>query len=255
MRIALLGYGKMGMAVEKVAIAKGHEIVYKVNLENAWDFMPVSLRKVDVAIDFSMPTAAVDNILKCFEAQIPIVVGTTGWYDQFDFIKDKCEKEGQSMVYSTNFSIGVNLFYKLNKIMASMMRHFDSYDVRLEEVHHTAKKDHPSGTALSLASHIMEEYKNKTKIKDRLIFGKDAEQPTQSAKPNELLIESYREGDVTGLHKVIYDSVIDTLEITHDAKSRYGFAKGALLAAEWVIGKKGLYTMDDILNLDEILKS
>lgn len=254
MRIALLGYGKMGMAIEKVAIAKGHEIVYKVNLENAYDFMPVSLKKVDVAIDFSMPTAAVDNILKCFEAQIPIVVGTTGWYDQFDQIKQQCEAEGQSLVHSTNFSIGVNLFYKMNKILASMMHHFDAYDVRIEEVHHTAKQDHPSGTALSLAKQIMDELPNKTTIKDRLLFGKDTDQPGQSAKPHELLIESYRQGDVTGLHKVIYESVIDSIEITHDAHSRYGFAKGALMAAEWIQGKKGIYNMDDILNLDEIIK-
>lgn len=251
MKIALLGYGKMGMAIEKIAVAKGHEIVYKVNLENAYDFMPLSLKNVDVAIDFSMPTAAVDNILKCFETKTPIVVGTTGWYDQFDEIKAKCLSEEQAMVHSTNFSIGVNLFYKINKVLASMMAHFDSYDVMIEEVHHTAKKDHPSGTALSLAGHIMDEIKSKTSIKDRLIFGKD--QPSQSAKPHELLIESYREGDVTGLHRVKYESMIDSIEITHDAKSRYGFAKGALLAAEWIVGKKGIYTMDDILNLDEII--
>lgn len=252
MKIALLGYGKMGMAIEKIAVAKGHEIVYKVNHGNSYDFMPVSLLNVDVAIDFSMPTAAVENILKCFESRVPIVVGTTGWYDQFDEIKSKCIHEGQSMVYSTNFSIGVNLFYKINKILASMMHHFDSYDVMIEEVHHTAKKDHPSGTALSLAKQLMDEFPDKTHIKSRLIFDKN--QPTQSTKPHELLIESYREGDVTGIHKVKYESVIDSLEITHDAKSRYGFAKGALMAAEWIIGKKGIYTMEEILNLDEIIK-
>lgn len=241
------------MAIEKIAVSKGHEIVYKVNLENAYDFMPVSLNNVDVAIDFSMPTAAVDNILKCFQTNTPIVVGTTGWYDQFEEIKSKCLKENQAMVHSTNFSIGVNLFYKLNKIMAAMMAHFDSYDVMIEEVHHTAKKDHPSGTALSLAAQIMSEIKDKTTIRDRLIFGPD--QPSQSLKPHELLIESYRKGDVTGLHRVRYESLIDTIEITHDAKSRYGFAKGALMAAEWIVGKKGIYTMDDILNLDDILKN
>ena len=136
-----------------------------------------------------------------------------------------------------------------------MMHHFDAYDVRIEEVHHTAKQDHPSGTALSMAKHIMDEFTDKTQIKDRLIFGKENHTPGQSAKPHELLIESYREGEVTGLHKVIYESVIDTIELTHDAKSRYGFAKGAVMAAEWIQGKKGIFTMDDILNLDEILKS
>ncbi len=252
MKIALLGYGKMGMAIEKIAMAKNHEIIYKVTLENAYDFMPLSLKNVDVAIDFSMPTAAVDNIHKCFEAGVPVVVGTTGWYDQLDEIKELAEKEGQALVYSSNFSVGVNLFYKLNKILASMMKNFDNYDVMIEEVHHTAKLDHPSGTALSLAKHVMAEYPQKTTIKDRLIFDKN--QPAQSAKAHELLIESYREGDVTGLHTVKYESVIDSIQITHDAKSRYGFAKGALMAAEWVIGKKGVYTMDDILNLDDFIK-
>ena len=137
MKIALLGYGKMGKAIEKVAEAKGHEIVYRVDLNNAFDFLPVSLQNVDVAIDFSMPTAAVDNILKCFEANVPIVIGTTGWYDQFDMIKDKCLNENQSVLYSSNFSIGVNIFYKVNKILAEIMKSHD-YDVMINETHHTA---------------------------------------------------------------------------------------------------------------------
>lgn len=244
MKIALLGYGKMGKAIEKIAEAKGHEIVYRVDLNNAFDFLPLSLQNVDVAIDFSMPTAAVDNILKCFEAKVPIVVGTTGWYDQFDVIKEKCQAEGQSMVYSSNFSIGVNIFYKVNKILAEIMKSQD-YDVMINEVHHTAKKDHPSGTALTLAKQIMEEIEKKEKIKDRLIF--DNETPSQSTKPNELLIESHREGEVMGDHTVRYENVIDIIEITHSAKSRYGFAKGAIMAAEWIVGKKGIYTIDDIL--------
>lgn len=247
MKIALLGYGKMGKAVEKIAIAKGHEVVYKVNLENSYDFMSVSLMNVDVAIDFSMPSAAVDNILKCFEAKVPIIVGTTGWYDQFDQIKEKCLNEGQAMVYSSNFSIGVNIFFKLNKLLAKMMSEHDDYDVMIEEIHHTEKKDHPSGTAITLANQIISENKNKTGYKDRLIFNENM--PSQSLKPHELLIESKRVGDVTGDHTVIYESLIDEIQITHKAKSRYGFAKGAVLAAEWIQGKKGLYTMEDILNL------
>lgn len=237
----------MGKAVEKIAIAKGHEIVHKVNLENAYDFMSVSLMNVDVAIDFSMPSAAVENILKCFEAKVPIVVGTTGWYDQIEMIKEKCLTEGQSMVYSSNFSIGVNIFYKVNKILAKMMNDHNDYDVMIEEIHHTEKKDHPSGTALTLAKQILAENKNKTDIKDRLIINDLL--PTQSTKPNELLIESRRIADVTGDHSVIYKSVIDEIEISHRAKSRYGFAKGAVLAAEWIQGKKGFYTMEDILQL------
>ncbi len=245
MKIALLGYGKMGKAIEKVAEAKGHEIVYRVDLNNAFDFLPVSLQNVDVAIDFSMPTAAVDNILKCFEANVPIVIGTTGWYDQFDMIKDKCLNENQSVLYSSNFSIGVNIFYKVNKILAEIMKSH-VYDVMINETHHTVKKDHPSGTALSLAKQIMNEIVKKEKIKDRLMF--DNQTPSQSTKPNELLIESHREGDVMGDHTVRYENVIDIIEIKHSAKSRYGFARGALLAAEWLVGKKGIYTLDDILN-------
>lgn len=237
----------MGKAVEKIAVAKGHEIVYKVSLENAYDFMPISLQNVDVAIDFSMPSAAVDNILKCFEAKVPIIVGTTGWYDQFDQIRDKCLNEGQSMVYSTNFSIGVNIFYKLNKILAKMMSDLADYDVMIEEVHHTEKKDHPSGTAITLAKHILAENPHKKDYKGRLIY--DDSTPSQSIKPDELLIEARRIGDVTGDHTVRYESVIDTIEISHFAKSRYGFAKGAVLAAEWIQGKKGLFTMEDILKL------
>jgi 4-hydroxy-tetrahydrodipicolinate reductase len=244
MKIALLGYGKMGKAIEKIAEAKGHEIVYRVDLNNAFDFLPLSLHNVDVAIDFSMPTAAVDNILKCFEAKVPIVVGTTGWYDQFEIIKQKCIEEGQSMVYSSNFSIGVNIFYKINKVLAEIMKSQD-YDVMINELHHTAKKDHPSGTALTLAKQIMDEIDKKEKIKDRLIF--DNETPSQSAKPNELLIESHREGEVMGDHTVRYENIIDIIEIKHSAKSRYGFAKGAIMAAEWIVGKKGIYTLDDIL--------
>jgi 4-hydroxy-tetrahydrodipicolinate reductase len=246
MKIALLGYGKMGKAIEKIAIAKGHEIVYRVDLDSAFDFLPLSLENVDVAIDFSMPTAAVDNILKCFEAKVPIIVGTTGWYDQFDAIKNKCLEEGQSMVYSTNFSIGVNIFFKINKILAQIMKKHD-YDVMINEVHHTAKKDHPSGTALTMAGQIMKEIDRKELIKERLIY--DNQTPSQSTKSNELLIESVREGDVMGDHLVRYENIIDIIEIKHSAKSRYGFAKGALLAAEWIIGKKGIYTLDDILQI------
>jgi 4-hydroxy-tetrahydrodipicolinate reductase len=237
----------MGKAVEKIAIAKGHEIVYKVNLENTFDFMAVSLTNVDVAIDFSMPSAAVDNILKCFEARVPIVVGTTGWYDQFDAIKEKCLQEGQSMVYSSNFSIGVNIFFKMNKLLAKMMNEYDEYDVMIEEVHHREKKDHPSGTAITLARQIIADNKNKTEYKDRLMYKQLM--PSQSLKPHELLIESRRIDDVTGDHTVKYESLIDEISLTHHARSRYGFAKGALLAAEWLQGKKGLFTMEDILNI------
>src|ERR1043166_371844 len=200
MKIALLGYGKMGKAVEKIALAKNHEIVYKVNFENTFNFMPVSLQNVDVAIDFSMPGAAVDNILKCFEVHVPIIVGTTGWYDQFDFIREKCINENQAMVYSSNFSVGVNIFFRINKLLANIMAKHGDYDVMIEEFHHTQKQDHPSGTALTLARQIMKDIKHKEKVNNRLVF--EHNQPVQSSKPHELLIESYREGDITGIHNV-----------------------------------------------------
>ncbi|MFI5221880.1 MAG: 4-hydroxy-tetrahydrodipicolinate reductase, partial [Bacteroidia bacterium] len=245
MKIALLGYGKMGKAVEKIAIAKGHQIVYKVNMGNAYDFIAMSLRNVDVAIDFSMPHAAVDNILKCFQAKVPIVVGTTGWYEQFDFIRDKCLNEEHTMVYSTNFSVGVNIFFKLNKLLAKIMDSYPDYDVRIEETHHTEKKDYPSGTALTMAKQILAENHHKTTHKGRLVMHEHL--PNQSVKPHELLIESKRFANVIGDHIVIYESVIDEIQLVHKAKSRYGYAKGAVLAAEWIQGKKGIFTMDDIL--------
>jgi 4-hydroxy-tetrahydrodipicolinate reductase len=194
-----------------------------------------------------MPDAAVENINKCFEAKVPLVIGTTGWYDQFDEIKKRCLTEQQSMVYSTNFSVGVNIFFKLNKILAKMMAEQEDYDVMIEEIHHTEKKDHPSGTALTLVNQILAESKIKDSYKGRLIYSENT--PSQSLKPNELLIESKRVADVTGDHFVKYESMIDGIEIRHVAKSRYGFAKGAVMAAEWLIGKKGIYTMEDILKL------
>jgi 4-hydroxy-tetrahydrodipicolinate reductase len=151
----------MGKAVEKIAEARGHEIVYKINLENAHNFLSISLKNVDVAIDFSMPTSAYDNIMKCFDAKVPVVVGTTGWYDQFDAVKARCESEGQSMIYSTNFSLGVNIFFKINKLLSRYMGQRNDYDVMIEEVHHTEKKDHPSGTAITLAKQILDNSSSK----------------------------------------------------------------------------------------------
>ena len=247
MRIALLGYGKMGKAVEQVALSKGHEITYKVNLENAHNFLSVSLENVDVAIDFSMPSTAYDNIIKCFEAHVPLVVGTTGWYDRFDEIKSRCIEEGQTLFYSTNFSLGVNFFFHINKVLAKLMSNHPEYDVRIEETHHKEKLDHPSGTAITLAKQILEESKIKNKWKGRLIY--DKEMPDQSLKPHEMLIESHREASVTGTHNIIYESMIDSIEIKHAASNREGFAVGAMLAAEWVVDKKGIFSMDDLLKL------
>lgn len=247
MRIALLGYGKMGKAVEKIAMDRGHEIVYKVNFENAHNFFPISLENVDVAIDFSMPTSAYDNILKCFEAKVPLVVGTTGWYDNFEEIRSRCIEEGQTLFYSTNFSLGVNIFFHINRVLAKLMKVHPEYDVKIEEIHHTEKVDNPSGTAITLAKQILVESKIKNKWRDRLIYEKEI--PSQSLKPNEMLIESKRVKDVAGIHTITYESLIDSIQITHSAKSREGFAIGAVMAAEWVIGKKGCFSMEDLLKL------
>lgn len=251
MRIALLGYGKMGKAVEKIAEARGHEIVYKINLENAHNFLSISLKNVDVAIDFSMPTSAYDNIMKCFDAKVPVVVGTTGWYDQFDAVKARCESEGQSMIYSTNFSLGVNIFFKINKLLSRYMGQRNDYDVMIEEVHHTEKKDHPSGTAITLAKQILDNSNTKKSWKGRLFFEHQHENvPMQSLQTDEMLIESQRIKDVPGDHTVIYSSANDSIVIKHTAVTRHGFAEGAVLAAEWIQGKKGLFTMEDLLKLD-----
>ena len=240
----------MGKAVERVAEAKGHEIVYRINLENAHNFLAISLKNVDVAIDFSMPTSAYDNIMKCFDANVPVVVGTTGWYDQFDAIKKRCMEEGQSMIYSTNFSLGVNIFFKINKLLARYMGQRNDYDVMIEEVHHTEKKDHPSGTGITLARQILDYSSTKKNWKGRLFFDKKDDVPMQSLQPDELLIESKRIKDVPGDHNVVYSSSNDTITIRHSAVTRNGFAEGAVLAAEWIIGKKGIYTMEDLLKLD-----
>jgi len=250
-RIALLGYGKMGKAVEKIAESRGHEIVYKINLENAHNFLAISLKNVDVAIDFSMPTSAYDNIMKCFDAKVPVVVGTTGWYDQFDAVKSRCESEGQSMIYSTNFSLGVNIFFKINKLLSRYMGQRNDYDVMIEEIHHTEKKDHPSGTAITLAKQILEHSKTKKRWKGRLFFEQQHDDiPMQSLQTDEMLIESKRIKDVPGDHTVTYSSANDSIIIKHSAITRQGFAEGAVLAAEWIQGKKGLFTMEDLLQLD-----
>ena len=233
MKIALLGYGKMGKVIERIALERGHEIVLKKDESNTFDGLSIA----DVAIDFSVPSAAVDNISNCFHANVPVVSGTTGWLEHFDEMVALCNEKQGGFISSSNFSLGVNIFFELNEYLAKIMSQFDSYKVTMEEIHHTQKLDAPSGTAISLAKGVIENsnYANWT---------------MDQAKNNEIHIEAKRIGDVPGTHTVTYDSIVDSIELKHTAHNREGFALGAVIAAEWLAGKKGIYTMKDVLNLE-----
>jgi len=237
MKLALLGYGKMGMEIEKLAQEKGDEIMLVIDDPEEWEQRLPELSLADVAIEFSTPSSVVDNIRLCFDAGVPIVVGTTGWHEQIEEIKAECLERGQSLFWAANFSIGVNIFFELNRKLASMMSNWPNYEISLEETHHVQKLDAPSGTAIVLANDIIRYHKQKEKWV--------RESPEH---PSDLGIRSYRIEDVTGTHKVIYESEDDLIEIIHAAKSRRGFALGAILAAEWLIGKRGFFEMREMLN-------
>lgn len=237
MKIALIGYGKMGKEIEAIALGRGHEVILKVTSENA-DFTLEELKKADVAIEFSRPETVINNIRSCFNANIPVIIGTTGWYGHLNTIRESCVAENQAMLYATNFSVGVNIFFELNKKLASMMNKHWSYNVIVEETHHTQKLDAPSGTAITLAEGILE----KLERKDKWIKG-------ESAVDNDLNIISHRRDNIPGTHIVRYSSAIDDIEIKHEAHNRKGFAFGAVIAAEWIQGKKGVFTMKDVLEL------
>ena len=232
MKIALLGYGKMGKVIERIALERGHEIVLKKDEFNTYD----GLATADVAIDFSVPTAAVSNISSCFNNNVPVVSGTTGWLEHFDEMIALCNEKQGGFISSSNFSLGVNIFFEVNEYLAKIMAQLDSYKVSMEEIHHTQKLDAPSGTAISLAKGVIENsnYTNWT---------------LNEANDKEIHIEAKRIGDVPGTHTVAYDSVVDSIEIKHTAHNREGFALGAVIAAEWLAGKKGIYSMKDVLNL------
>ncbi|NPA45481.1 MAG: 4-hydroxy-tetrahydrodipicolinate reductase, partial [Chlorobi bacterium] len=237
MRIALIGYGKMGKEIEKIAIERGHEIIFKFDITNNNEFTTDNLKKVDVAIEFTQPDSAYKNYLKCFEANIPVVSGTTGWLDNLPNIKSQCEGGKQTFFYASNFSLGVNLFFKLNKTLAQLMNKVEAYDVEISETHHTEKKDAPSGTAITLAEDIISNFnKKETWVKENAVNN------------SELVIHSYRKDKVPGLHTIKYESDVDYIEITHSAKSRKGFALGAVLAAEFTQKKSGFLTMNDLLD-------
>lgn len=234
MNIALLGYGRMGKTIEKIAEDRGHEVVLKVS--DDIDNHDLDGSKIDVAIDFSIPDAAFKNITTCFKNNIPVVSGTTGWLDHYEKAKKICNEENSAFIYASNFSLGVNVFFELNQKLAKMMQGLEDYSVEIEEIHHTQKLDAPSGTAISLAQQILEE---NSKLKGWQLDDADAD---------EIPIFAKREENVPGTHTVTYDSEIDKIEITHTAKSRQGFALGAVVAAEYLKDKSGIFTMKDVLS-------
>ena len=236
MKIALIGYGKMGKAIEEIALQKGYEIVLKINDENLADFTKENLLKCDVAIEFTNPESAVENMHICINAGVPVVCGSTGWVAQEDEIKKYCIEQNGALLYSSNFSIGVNIFFEINKRLAALMAGQKGYNVSIEETHHTQKKDAPSGTAITIAQQIISERSDKNNW---------TLNPAVSAE--EILIESKRIDPAPGTHQVRYTSAIDDIEIIHTAHSRKGFAAGALAAAEFIAGKKGIFSMSDVL--------
>ena len=244
MKIALLGYGKMGKAIEQIAIDRGHQILLRVDAESYENLTIYNLKKVDLAIDFSTPASVLNNIKLCFEAEIPLVVGTTGWYDHLNEIKNTCETGKKSFLYASNFSIGVNIFFHINKMLAAVMNRYSQYEVQIEEIHHTQKLDSPSGTAITMASDIVRCLDRKSEWINELIGNEKA----LTAKPEQLLIESHRIEDVPGTHTVIYSSEVDEIEIKHTAHSRTGFALGAVLASEWLYGRKGFYNITSMFD-------
>jgi 4-hydroxy-tetrahydrodipicolinate reductase len=244
MRIAILGYGKMGRIIEQFATERGHEIVLKVNVDNTEDLTVANLKKADVAIDFSTPDSALSNIELCFDAGVPVVVGTTGWYGHLQTVKNKCVEGNNTLLYASNFSIGVNVFFFVNKVLAKIMNRYPQYEVQVEEIHHTQKLDSPSGTAMTIAEGILSELDRKNEWVNELI-GSGEE---FIVKPDQLLIESHRIEDVPGTHTVIYSSEVDDIEFKHKAHSRAGFALGAVLAAEWLEDKTGFYNITDMFD-------
>lgn len=236
MKIALIGYGKMGHAIEEIARNKGHEIVLKVSIENVEDNTPDNIRKADAAIEFTGPHSAFDNIIRCLDAGVPVVSGSTGWLDRLEDVRNYCRRKNGAFLYASNFSIGVNIFFELNRRLAALMAPHPDYEVRITEIHHTEKKDAPSGTAISLAEQILEKIPRKkgwvNHISDNL---------------DELEILSERTDPAPGTHRIAYSSDIDTIEITHTAHNRRGFAMGAVLAAEFLRDKTGIYQMSDVL--------
>jgi 4-hydroxy-tetrahydrodipicolinate reductase len=238
MKIALIGYGKMGQMIEEVALQRGHQIVLKINIDNLGDYTKENISGADVAIEFTGPESAFENVKSCIDFAVPVVSGSTGWNNQLDEMKQYCRQQGGTFLHSSNFSIGVNIFFQANKLLAKLMTSLPDYEVTLKEVHHTQKKDAPSGTAVTLAEQVLENISRKNSWVNH---------PSQNKE--ELSIISERIDPAPGTHFVKYSSAIDDIEIIHTAHNREGFALGAVLAAETIAGKKGVFTMDDVLHL------
>ena len=236
MKLLILGYGKMGKAIEEIAEDRGHSIEHKININNTQALKFIDSDDIDVAIEFSQPDAAVDNIKYCLDNGIPCVSGTTGWLDRKEEIEAYCKEKDGAFFYASNFSLGVNLFFRLNQILADMMEQQPSYKAKLTEIHHTEKLDAPSGTAITLAEGLIDHLSSKTEWINE-----------PSDEENVLPIISKREPDVPGTHIISYTSDVDKIEIKHTAKSRTGFALGAVLVAEWLLDKKGVFSMDDFM--------
>jgi len=236
----------MGKIIEKIATDRKHEIVLKIDYDNINELTIENLQKADVAIEFTTPASVLSNINRCFEAGVPIVIGTTGWYDKLDEIKQQCEAGDSTLLYATNFSVGVNIFFHINKMLAKVMNNYPYYEVQVEEIHHTQKLDSPSGTGITIAEGIIENIDAKKGWTNILVA--DGKIDDENVKNDTLLIESYRMDSVPGTHTVIYDSEVDTIEFKHTAHNRNGFALGAVLAAEWLKDKKGFHSVNDMFN-------
>ena len=238
MNIGLIGYGKMGQAIEAIALQKGHHISLKIDLNNANELTATNLRQCDVVIEFTGPHSAVQNLKTCIDAGVPTVCGSTGWLEHWQEIKNLYEEKNGTLLYASNFSIGVNIFFELNKKLAQLMNGHSEYEVSMEEIHHTQKKDAPSGTAVTLAEQILESIKTKTHWVNQA-----------ATQPDELSIESKRIDPAPGTHSIKYHSEVDDIEIIHTAHSRKGFAAGAVMAAEFLQNKKGIFNMKDVLGI------
>ena len=240
MNIAILGYGKMGREIEKTAIERNHNVVLIIDIDNQADLNQKNLSNIDVAIDFSIPDSAYSNIIKCFEYNTPVVSGTTGWLDKFEEIISICRDKNQAFFYAANYSLGINIFMQLNKYLAGIMNRFSDYEITMEETHHTQKLDAPSGTAIKLANDIIHVVNRKSKW-----------ELNKASDDNSIKITSVRKDNVMGIHKITFNSPMDIIEMQHSAKSRKGFAAGAILAAEFIKDKKGYYTINDLLQIEK----
>ncbi len=236
MKIALLGFGKMGQLIGQMAEARGHKVVLVIGVENSHELTIDALRQADVAIEFSAPDAAARHIQRCLEAGVPVVVGTTGWYDAYNGLVDLANSKQGAMLTATNFSLGVNLFFALSSWMGSVMNQHNAYQVRVDETHHVHKKDAPSGTAITIAERLLEHLNLKGWSLD-------------GAEANSLPIFAHRIDEVPGTHEVRFSSAEDEIVLSHVAHNRNGFASGAVMAAEWLVGKQGVFTMKDVLGL------